>query len=69
VLRDPPTTGTNKIIKRTLVRQKWRRDLVDGDTVFVRGRGEADYRVFTPEDEQALHDSFVHYQRERFWDL
>ena len=24
ILRDPPTTGTNKIVKRTLVHQKWR---------------------------------------------
>jgi hypothetical protein len=25
-LRDPPTTGTNKIVKRTLVHQKFRHD-------------------------------------------
>lgn len=69
VLRDPPTTGTNKIVKRTLVHQKWRADRIDGDAVFVRGRGESAYRPFTAEDERALHDSFVHYGRERFWDL
>ncbi len=69
VLREPPTTGTNKIVKRVLVQAKWRSDLVDGDDVFVRLRGEDAYRRFTPDDERALHDSFVHYQRDRFWDL
>ena len=29
VLRDPPTTGTNKIVKRTLVHQKFRPDRVE----------------------------------------
>jgi fatty-acyl-CoA synthase len=69
VLEDPPTTGTNKIIKRTLVHQKWRRDRVGGDAVFVRGRGEDVYAPLNPETEDALRQSFVHYQRERFWDL
>jgi fatty-acyl-CoA synthase len=69
VLRDPPTTGTNKIIKRALVHQKWRTDRTNGDPIYVRGRGEAVYREHTPDDEAELHRSFVHYQRERFWDL
>jgi fatty-acyl-CoA synthase len=69
VLRDPPTTGTNKIVKRTLSQQKFRHDLVAGDQVFVRLRDEPEYRPFTAADEQALYDSFVSYQRERFWDL
>jgi fatty-acyl-CoA synthase len=69
VLRDPPTTGTNKIVKRTLVHQKWRSDRVDGDPVFVRERGEDDFRPFTPSDEDALHEAFVAAGRERFWDL
>jgi fatty-acyl-CoA synthase len=69
VMDDPPTTGTNKIVKRTLVHQKWRSDRVGGDAVFVRGRGDAAYRPFTAADEQALHDSFDQYQRTRFWDL
>ncbi len=69
VLREPPTTGTNKIVKRTLVHQKWRSDRVGGDAVFVRGRGESTYRPFTPDDEQQLQESFAHYQRDRFWDL
>jgi len=69
VMLDPPTTGTNKIVKRTLVHQKFRADRTSGDLQFVRGRGEAVYRVFGPDDERALRDSFVHHQRERFWDL
>jgi fatty-acyl-CoA synthase len=66
ILRDPPTTGTNKIVKRSLVHQKWR---ADTDPIYVRERGETVYRPFTPDDEQALYDSFVRYKRERFWDL
>jgi fatty-acyl-CoA synthase len=69
IMRDPPTTGTNKIVKRTLVHQKFRADRVGGDACFVRGRGEEVYRDFTAADEAALHESFVHYGRERFWDL
>jgi fatty-acyl-CoA synthase len=69
ILRDPPTTGTNKIVKRTLVHQKWRADRTGGDPMFIRLRGDDRYRPFTETDEQALHDSFVRNQRERFWDL
>jgi fatty-acyl-CoA synthase len=69
ILRDPPTTGTNKIVKRTLVHQKWRRDRVAGDAVFVRGRGEDAYRVFSDADEDALEQTFAASGRERFWDL
>jgi fatty-acyl-CoA synthase len=69
VMLNPPTTGTNKIIKRALVHQKWRSDLVGGDPVFVRGRDDAEYRPLDAAEESALHASFVHYQRERFWDL
>jgi fatty-acyl-CoA synthase len=69
VLRDPPTTGTNKIVKRSLVHQKFRRDRIGDDALFVRGRGDAVYRVFDAGDERALFDSFVREQRERFWDL
>jgi fatty-acyl-CoA synthase len=67
VLSDPPTTGTNKIVKRTLVHQKWRADRVGGDAIYVRGRGEREYRKFDDAQEQALHDSFVSYRREQLW--
>jgi fatty-acyl-CoA synthase len=69
LLNDPPTTGTNKIVKRTLVHQKWRSDRVGDDPVFVRGRNETTYRRFTPDDERDLHQSFRDHGRERFWDL
>jgi len=69
VLLEPPTTGTNKIVKRTLVHQKWRRDQIGDDPVFVRLRGDDRYRPFTEADERALYDSFVRNRRERFWDL
>jgi fatty-acyl-CoA synthase len=69
ILRDPPTTGTNKIVKRSLVHQKWRSDQVGGDTVYVRARGAPAYRPFTADDERDLRESFVRYQRDRFWDL
>ena len=69
ILRDPPTTGTNKIVKRTLVHQKFRHDRTAGDPCFIRGRGDEKYRPFTDAEEAALHASFVRYGRERFWDL
>ena len=69
LMTDPPTTGTNKIVKRTLVHQKFRTDRLDGDECHVRERGETEFRPFTPTDESVLHASFVRYGRERFWDL
>jgi fatty-acyl-CoA synthase len=69
ILREPPTTGTNKIVKRALAQQKFRHDLVGGDELYVRPRGAATYAPFTADDERALQESFVKYQRERFWDL
>jgi fatty-acyl-CoA synthase len=69
VMTEPPTTGTFKIVKRTLVHEKWRRDRVAGDPVFVRGRDEPAFRPFGDQDEADLHASFAHHGRERFWDL
>lgn len=69
LLRDPPTTGTNKIVKRTLAHQKWRSDLVTGDVIYVRARGDAAYRLFTVDDEHALQTALTTAGRARFWDL
>src|SRR4029078_2410064 len=69
VLRDPPTTGTNKIVKRTVVHQKLRADRMGGDDCFVRERGEAEYRPFGANDEATLRAAFAQSGRERFWDL
>ncbi|MBV8303314.1 MAG: AMP-binding protein [Acidimicrobiia bacterium] len=64
-----PSTATNKIVKRTLVHQKFRSDRTGGDAIWVRGRGEDVYRPFTADDEQALQKGFAAAGRERFWDL
>ena len=69
VMRNPPTTGTNKIVKRTLVHQKFRSDRTGADELFVRNRGEAVYHLLTDADEAALRASFTKHGRERFWDL
>ena len=69
VLHDPPTTGTNKIVKRTLVHEKFRPDRTNGDELFVRERGDDAYRAFEPTDADALVESFRRHGRERFWDL
>ena len=64
-----PSTPTNKILKRTLVHQKFRSDRTGGDPLFVRDRGDDVYRPFTASDEAALRDAFVRAGRDRFWDL
>jgi fatty-acyl-CoA synthase len=69
IMRDPPTTGTNKIVKRTLVHQKFRADRLRGDDCYVRNRGDQEFHPFTAADESELHASFVRNGRERFWDL
>jgi len=64
-----PTTGTNKVVKRELARQKWRRDLIGADDVFVRDRGDESYRPFTVDDEASLAAAFDAAGRARFLDL
>jgi hypothetical protein len=47
VLVEPPTTGTFKIVKRTLVHEKWRRDRVAGDAAGgVRFRANAGENIY-----------------------
>jgi fatty-acyl-CoA synthase len=64
-----PTTPTNKVLTRTLVHQKFRSDRVDGDPVYVRGRGEDTYRPWGDSDEADLHQAFVAAGRGQAWDL
>jgi len=64
-----PSTATNKVLKRTLVHEKFRSDRVGGDVVWFRDRGEDVYRPFTSDDEAALQLKFAAAGRERFWDL
>jgi fatty-acyl-CoA synthase len=69
VTAEMPTTGTNKIVKRQLAREKFRRDLIGADALYVRERDAAAYRSFGPDDEAAIRDGLVATGRERFWDL
>ena len=64
-----PATPTNKILKRTLVTEKFRTDRTGGDPIWVRDRGAAEYRRFTAEDEETLRRTLAEAGRERFWDL
>jgi fatty-acyl-CoA synthase len=64
-----PVTATNKVLVRTLVYQKFRSDRVGPDAVFVRGRGEDDYRRFEPDDEATLRSAFEASGRTQAWDL
>ncbi|MBV8388042.1 MAG: AMP-binding protein, partial [Acidimicrobiia bacterium] len=64
-----PATATNKVLKRTLVHQKFRSDRTGGDPVWVRDRGEDVYRPFTSDNEDALRLRFAKSGRDRFWDL
>jgi fatty-acyl-CoA synthase len=64
-----PTTGTNKVVKRTLVSQKLRRDRVGTDQLWVRERGDAAFRPFGDDDERALEAAFAAAGRSSFWDL
>jgi fatty-acyl-CoA synthase len=64
-----PTTPTNKVLTRTLVHQKFRRDRIGGDLVYLRGRGEDAYRPFAVADEAELHAAFEAAGRLQAWDL
>ena len=64
-----PTTGTNKVVKRMLVTQKWRRDRVGADAIWFRGRDDSSYRPFISTDEETLASAFADAGRDRFWDL
>ena len=64
-----PTTGTNKVVKRTLAHQHVRRDRVGpDDLLYVRERGEP-YRTFDEGDEARLREELDAAGRSRFWDL
>jgi fatty-acyl-CoA synthase len=64
-----PTTPTNKVLTRSLVRERFRSDRVDDDPVFVRSPEHDLYRVFTSEDEDALRKAFETSGRSRAWEL
>jgi fatty-acyl-CoA synthase len=64
-----PSTPTNKILTRTLVHEKFRSDRVHGDPVFLRLRGDAAFRPFTGDDEEALRAAFEANGRATAWEL
>jgi fatty-acyl-CoA synthase len=64
-----PTTPTNKVLTRTLVHDKFRRDRVGGDPVFVRERGADRFHPFGEKDETALRAAFAAHGRAGAWDL
>ncbi len=64
-----PSTGTNKVVVRSLQHQKFRADRCGGDPVLVRLRGENVFRPFTVADEARLRIAFEAAGRERFWEL
>jgi fatty-acyl-CoA synthase len=64
-----PCTPTNKVLTRTLIREKFRSDRIDGDPIYVRERRVNSYRLFARDDEEALREAFDSSGRSRIWDL
>ena len=64
-----PTTGTNKVVKRALVHDKYRPDRCGDDELWVRERGAPSYRRFSASDAAALQAGLAAAGRARFWDL
>ena len=64
-----PSTPTNKILTRTLAHEKFRSDRVHGDAVYLRARGDEQFRLFGEEDESSLRDAFTSHGRRAAWDL
>jgi fatty-acyl-CoA synthase len=69
VTEELPTTGTNKVVTRTLARQKFRLDQVGDDALWRRTRGASSYERFDLADEASLRAEFEAIGRERFWEL
>jgi fatty-acyl-CoA synthase len=64
-----PSTPTNKVLTRTLASEKFRSDRVHGDAVYLRARGDEQFRLFGEEGESALRDAFASHGRRAVWDL
>ncbi len=69
VCEELPSTPTNKILIRALAHEKFRSDRVRGDAVYLRTRGEDQFRLFGAEDESTLRDAFTSHGRRATWDL
>jgi len=64
-----PSTPTNKILTRTLAHERFRSDRVHGDAVYLRARGEEEFRPFGEKDESSLRDDFTSHGRLAAWEL
>jgi fatty-acyl-CoA synthase len=64
-----PTTGTNKVVKRTLVHHKYRPDRCGSDPLHFRERGSGAFAPFGAAEAEALRSEMVAAGRERFWEL
>lgn len=64
-----PTSPTNKILKRTLVHQKYRPDRVGTDALWHRQRDAATFCTFDVAAAEELRQQLAEQGRERFWDL
>lgn len=69
VARQLPTSPTNKVLKRTLVHEKYRPDRTGDDELWVRDRGEPSYRRFQEADAKTVHAGLEAAGRARHWDL
>jgi hypothetical protein len=64
-----PTTGTNTVVKRTLVHHKYRPDRCGSDPLHFRERGSGAFAPFGAAEAEALRSEMVAAGRERFWEL
>ncbi|OMC40167.1 acyl-CoA synthetase [Mycobacterium sp. GA-1841] len=63
ISKNLPVTGSNKVLKRELQRQRWHTD----DHVYRwMGRGAPEYRLMDDDDAQALDAEFAQYGRQRY---
>ena len=63
VSKNLPVTGSNKVLKRELQRERWRTDEV---VYRWAGRGAPVYRAMGDDDKQSLDDEFAQYGRQRY---
>ncbi|STZ72811.1 Very long-chain acyl-CoA synthetase [Mycolicibacterium fortuitum] len=63
VSKNLPVTGSNKVLKRQLQKERWRTDEV---VYRWAGRGEPVYRAMGDDDKKSLDDEFAKYGRQRY---
>ncbi|OBI63525.1 acyl-CoA synthetase [Mycolicibacterium fortuitum] len=63
VSKNLPVTGSNKVLKRELQKERWRTDEV---VYRWAGRGEPGYRAMGDDDKKSLDDEFAKYGRQRY---